>query len=74
MGFFDSILGLFKGGPGTAGEKGDKGDKGGTGDPGIDATGTQLIKLPVNFVLLTSEANVNFTLPVRLAMADVKAF
>ena len=74
MGFFDSILGLFKGGPGTAGEKGDKGDKGDTGDPGIDATGTQLIKLPVNFVLLTSEANVNFTLPVRLAMADVKAF
>ena len=71
MGFFDSILGLFKGGPRTAG---DKGDKGNTGDPGIDATGTQLIKLPVNFVLLTSEANVNFTLPVRLAMADVKAF
>ena len=71
MGFFDSILGLFKGGPGTAGDKGDKGD---TGGPGIDAAGTQLIKLPVNFVLLTSEANVNFTLPVRLAMADVKAF
>ncbi len=71
MCFFDSILGLFKGGPGTAG---DKGDKGNTGDPGIDATGTQLIKLPVNFVLLTSEANVNFTLPVSLAMADVKAF
>ncbi|RUA20453.1 MAG: hypothetical protein DSY79_11030 [Chloroflexi bacterium] len=71
MGFFDSILGLFKGGPGTAGDKGDKGD---TGGPGIDAPGTQLIKLPVNFVLLTSEANVNFTLPVRLAMADVKAF
>jgi hypothetical protein len=86
MGLFDAILGLFKSGTGTAGatgdkgdkgdegDKGDKGDKGEKGDPGVDATGAQLIKLPVNFVLITSEANVNFIVGVRTAMEDVKAF
>ena len=71
MGLFDVILGPFKNGSDPAGEKGDKGDK---GDSGVDGTSTQLIKLPVNFVLVTSTLNINRLLPVRTAMTDVRAF
>ena len=71
MGLFDVILGPFKNGSDPAGEKGDKGDK---GDSGVDGTSTQLIKLPVNFVLVTSTLNINRLLPVRTAMTDVSAF
>jgi len=68
MGLFDVILGPFKSGSDPAGEKGDKGDS------GVDGTSTQLIKLPVNFVLVTSTLNINRLLPVRTAMTDVSAF
>ena len=58
---------------GPAGPLGPPGADGATGADGVGG-GDQMIKLPVNFVLVTSEANVNFMVGVRTAMADVKAF
>ena len=47
------------------------GPPGPTGGAAADA---QLIKLPVNFVLVTSTININRLLPVRTAVMDVRAF
>ena len=61
---------------GPAGPQGPAGPTGAEGAASADGVGggVQMIKLPVNFVLVTSEANVNFMLGVRTAMEDVKAF
>jgi len=83
MGLFDAILGLFRGSsessgtPGPAGPSGPQGAAGPVGPPGPAggaAADIQLIKLPVNFVLVASTLNINRLLPVRTAMTDVRAF
>ncbi len=61
---------------GPIGPEGPSGQPGADGAAGADGVGggPQLVKLPVNFVLVTSEANVSFMVGVRTAMDDIKAF
>ena len=82
LGFFRGGSGP-SGTPGPAGPVGPSGPQGATGPVGPPgpagppgptggaAAGNQLIKLPVNFVLVTATLNLNRVLPVRTAMTSV---